>query len=232
MAPEAVNVNETDLKGHWERAWSGRPADRMSWFQAEPGLSLSMIEAAGPDPADAVIDIGGGASSLAGCLLARGFMDVTVLDLSGAALALARQALGREAGRVTWLEEDVTAFRPRRAYRLWHDRAVFHFLLDARDRERYADALRRALPPGGQAVIATFAVDGPRRCSGLDVVRYDADGIVEALGHGLQLVETRRERHRTPSGAVQAFSYFRLIRTNDDSQDRLQSPGGERTEEP
>ena len=225
-------MSEIDNKQHWERAWSERPADRMSWYQAEPRRSLAMIEDAGATPRDALIDIGGGASTLAGHLLARGFEDVTVLDLSRSALDSARRAMGRAADRVTWVEEDVTAFRPGRNYRLWHDRAVFHFLLEADDRERYAAALRRALLPGGQAIIATFASDGPRRCSGLEVVRYDAEGIVAALGDGLELVDTQPERHGTPNGTIQNFNYFRFIRANDDSSDPLQSVREEKSEEP
>lgn len=225
-------MSGTDRKQHWESAWSGRPADRMSWHQDRPGLSLAMIEDAGLAARDALIDIGGGASTLAGQLLARGYEDLTVLDLSRSALEAARRALGADADRVNWIEQDVTQFRPARSYRLWHDRAVFHFLLDPGDRERYGNALRQALPPGGQAVIATFAVDGPRRCSGLDVVRYDAEGIVAALGDGLELVDTQQEQHRTPAGALQAFSYFRFVRGSDHASDRLQSEDGEQAEEP
>lgn len=231
-APETVHVSGIDRKQHWEQAWSGRPAERMSWHQAEPTRSLAMIEDAGLAPGDALIDIGGGASTLAGHLLARGFEDVTVLDLSRSALDAARRAMGHAADQVTWVEEDVTAFRPGRNYQLWHDRAVFHFLLEADDRERYAAALRRALSPGGQAIIATFASDGPRQCSGLEVVRYDAEGIVAALGDGLELVDTQRERHGTPNGTIQNFSYFRFIRANDDSSDPLQSVREGKSEEP
>ena len=229
--PEAVYVSGIDRKQHWDRAWSGRPADRMSWHQDRPGRSLAMIEDAGLAAGDALVDIGGGASTLAGQLLARGYEDVTVLDVSSSALDVARRALGADADRVTWIEQDVTQFRPGRSYRLWHDRAVFHFLLGPADRQRYAFALRQALPPGGQAVIATFAIDGPPRCSGLDVVRYDAEGIVAALGDGLELVDTQHEQHRTPSGAVQAFSYFRFVRSSDHAPDRLQSEDGEQAEE-
>ena len=225
-------MNGTDRKQHWESAWSGRPADRMSWHQDRPGRSLAMIEDAELAAGDALIDIGGGASTLAGHLLDQGYEDVTVLDLSRSALEAAKRALGRDADRVNWIEQDVTNFRPSRSYRLWHDRAVFHFLLEPGDRERYATALRQALPPGGQAVIATFAIDGPLRCSGLDVVRYDAEAIVTALGDGLELVDTQPERHRTPAGAVQAFRYFRFVRSGDHASDRLQSGDGEQTQEP
>jgi hypothetical protein len=204
----------------------------MSWYQARPGRSLAMIEDAGCDRNHPVIDIGGGASTLASHLLARGYVDVTVLDVSRTALHAARRSLGRDADRVTWIEEDVTNFRPGRQYRLWHDRAVFHFLLGRGEQERYATALRQALSPGGQAIIATFAIDGPRRCSGLDVARHDAETIAAALGRGLELVDVQQERHGTPAGAEQQFSYFRFIRNDDRLPDGLQSTGEEQTEEP
>lgn len=224
-------MNAIDRKEHWERAWTARPADEVSWHQEEPTRSLAMIEDAGLVPADALIDVGGGASTLVDHLLARGHEDLTVLDLSRAALDQARRRLGREADRVNWIEADLLAFRPARTYRLWHDRAVFHFLLDAADRDRYAAVLRRALAPGGQAVIATFAIDGPERCSGLDVVRYDAAGLQAALGHGLELVDIQHEEHRTPAGNIQRFGFFRFIRSNTPAPERLQSSGDEQTEE-
>lgn len=224
-------MNVMDRKEHWERAWSARPADEVSWYQDEPARSLAMIEDAGLVPADAVIDVGGGASTLVDHLLRRGHEDLTVLDLSRAALDQARHRLGPKADRVDWIETDVLSFQPTRTYRLWHDRAVFHFLLDAKDRERYAAVLRRALTPGGQAVIATFAMDGPARCSGLDVVRYDAPGLLAALGQGLELVDVQEEEHRTPAGGIQRFGFFRFTRSDTPAPERLQSSGDEQTEE-
>jgi SAM-dependent methyltransferase len=159
---------------------------------------------------EAVIDVGGGSGRLAGALLDEGYRDVTILDVSSAALSLGKARLGAQARRVHWLDEDVTRFTPARRYRLWHDRAVFHFLVDAQDRRRYVRALRRALAGGGHAIIATFGVDGPERCSGLPVVRYDAKAMVAALGRGFTRRETLDETHLTPAGREQRFTWFRF----------------------
>jgi trans-aconitate methyltransferase len=205
-------MEENGRKAHWERVWSTRDDTATSWYQATPAVSLALIERAGAAPADPLIDVGGGASRLVDGLLDRGFSDLTVLDLSAAALDRARQRLGARAARVTWIEADVTAFRPARRYRLWHDRAVFHFLREAEDRARYVANLDRALAPDGQAVIATFAPDGPTRCSGLDIVRYDAAQLAAQLGPGWVLCEERAERHRTPAGGEQRFGFYRFAR--------------------
>ncbi len=205
---------ETDSKRHWERVWREKRPDEVSWHQREPALSLALIEAAGLAPATPAIDVGGGASPLVDALLARGWSDLTVLDISGAALAHARARLGEAARGVRWIEADVTGWTPEPGrYGLWHDRAVLHFLTAPEARARYAERLRAALRPGGWAVIATFAPDGPERCSGLPVRRYDAALLRETLGDGLELVEERRETHRTPAGAEQRFAWFLLRRT-------------------
>lgn len=201
-----------DRKHHWEKVYRDRPAAETSWHQAAPRLSLSMIGRAGIKAEDALIDIGGGASLLVDHLLDRGFSRVSVLDLSGAALQQARQRLGERARRVDWIEADVCDFCPDTVYRLWHDRAAFHFLTAAGDREKYVRNLRRALAPGGQAVIATFAPAGPPKCSGLDIVRYDSEGLMAELGPGFRLEEQAGEIHLTPAGREQAFNYFRLER--------------------
>jgi hypothetical protein len=159
-----------------------------------------------------VVDIGGGASPLAGQLVGRGFVDVTVLDLSEAALSAASERLGPLAARVTWLAQDVRTWSPGRAYGLWHDRAALHFLVDPLDRSRYRDVLERALGPAGSVVIATFAIDGPSTCSALPVHRYDTAGLGALLGPGFELVQERRRLHRTPRGAVQPFTWVALRR--------------------
>jgi trans-aconitate methyltransferase len=220
-------MDRDERKEHWERAWRAIEADAVSWYQAVPECSLAMIADAGIGPDEPVIDVGGGASLLIDHLLERGFVDLAVLDVSREALQRARCRLGARAARVEWIESDITAFEPTRPYRLWHDRAVFHFLTEAADRARYADTLRRALSPGGQAVIATFAPDGPRRCSGLEVVRHDAASLRTALGDGLELVDERAERHRTPSGGEQKFVYYRLVRRGAACADGLQSTAEE-----
>jgi SAM-dependent methyltransferase len=160
-----------------------------------------------------VIDVGGGDSRLADGLLTRGVTCITVLDVSGAALARARARLGPRSGLVNWIEADVTFDWIAPMADIWHDRAVFHFFTDADERRRYADRMRRALKPGGSAIIATFADDGPQRCSGLPVVRYSPDALSAELGAGFELRDAVREEHRTPSGGAQQFVYCRFVRT-------------------
>lgn len=205
-----MQINER--KQHWETAWAGKPHRELSWFQSVPTRSLELIERADIQKTEPVIDVGGGASPLAGCLLDAGFSDVTVLDVSGTALERSREDLGDRAARVNWIEADVTRFEPGRRYALWHDRATFHFLTDPTDRRRYAQALHAALRPGGQAIIATFAPGGPRKCSGLDIVQYDAERLAAELGSGMECCEERLEFHLTPGGKEQKFGFYRFRR--------------------
>lgn len=207
--------DRTRLRRHWDEKYRANGPEAVSWFQPRPDASLALIAASGEPPHAGVIDVGGGASTLVDALLAQGYAPLAVLDLSGAALALSRERLGATAESVDWIEADVTAFTPPRRFGIWHDRAVFHFLTAAVDRRRYLAALRRTLRPGGTAVIATFAPDGPRRCSGLDVVRYDRQRIVAELGPEFALEDVRRETHITPRGREQAFLWFRLRRTGE-----------------
>jgi len=202
----------SERKKHWETVYSQKAAPETSWYQREPTLSLAMIQNAQVGADEAIIDIGGGASLLTDSLLQSGYRDISVLDISGKALEQARKRLGPNAGRVRWIEEDVTRFRAERKYAVWHDRAAFHFLTDEDSRRRYRDALYRALGPGGQAIIAAFAPDGPRRCSGLDIVRYDADSLMAVLGDELILLEREREIHLTPQNREQRFGFYRLRR--------------------
>ena len=199
-------------KEHWEGVYAKRRPEEVSWYQAEPRVSLELIEAAALSQDAGVIDVGGGASVLVDRLLARGFRDVTVLDISGAALSTARERLGPDADGVRWLEEDLLSFAPARTWDLWHDRAVFHFLTDPAARVRYREALCRSVPPGGHVVMATFAPDGPLKCSGLETLRLSPQGIAGELGDGVRLVDERFEEHTTPAGAVQRFAYARLVR--------------------
>jgi trans-aconitate methyltransferase len=199
-----------ERRDHWNRVYETRTPDSVSWFQVRPALSLDMIAAASIRKDAGIIDVGGGASVLVDCLLERGYTNLAVLDLSGAALKVSRSRLGAKAAAVHWIEADVTSFEPPRRYALWHDRAVFHFLTDGRDRAGYKATLRKALQPDGAVIIATFAPDGPPKCSGLDVMRYDAEAIAAALGDEFQLHETRRETHVTPAEAEQRFNYFRF----------------------
>ena len=195
-----------DRAQHWDDTYVRRGTEGVSWFQAVPTTSLHLIDVLGIPPAAAVIDVGGGASSLVDRLVARGFTDLTVLDISDIALAAARARVGDRAP-VSWVHEDVLAWRPQRRFALWHDRAVFHFLVEPSDQQRYLATLRAALAPAGAAIIATFAPDGPDRCSGLPVARYSADDLSALLGDAFAVVEASREEHTTPTGALQPFTW-------------------------
>ena len=199
-----------DRKLHWEQVYTDKAVHETSWHQANPLPSLSMISAAASADTPSLIDIGGGASLLVDHLLGLGYRDLSVLDIAGAALAQARQRLGPAAAQVEWIESDVTKFEPERTWEIWHDRAAFHFLTDAADRRRYIAVLRRALAEDGQAIIAAFAPDGPSRCSGLEVVRYDAASLAAELGAGFVLREERSEAHRTPADREQRFGFYRF----------------------
>lgn len=198
---------------YWENVYSSKGEREVSWFQESPSPSIQLIELAGATPSSAVIDIGGGASRLVDALLDSGFKALTVLDLSEAALTAAKARLGDRAARITWLASDVTIWEPSRAYDLWHDRAAFHFLIEDHDRAAYVARLTRALNPGGHAIIATFAPEGPERCSGLPVERYDAARLGQTLGRSFQLVCSQRHEHATPRGSQQAFQYSVFLRT-------------------
>jgi SAM-dependent methyltransferase len=202
-----------DRKAHWEHVYAATQPDEVSWYQPEPTRSLELLAEAGVGPATAIIDVGGGDATLVDALLARGLGRVTVLDLSGAALARARARLGLLASEVEWREADVTrADLPAASYDVWHDRAVFHFLTDARDRRRYVDAAAEALRPGGTLVVATFAADGPTRCSGLEVARYTPEALAAEFGDRFTLVRGFGDVHRTPTGAEQRFTFVVLRR--------------------
>jgi len=202
----------SDRKLHWEKVYSDKPPGEVSWFQQEPHLSLRLIGNTQLEPGDAMIDVGGGASTLVDHLCTAGFTNIAVLDISSHALAHARLRLAERACNVDWYEEDVTGFEPPRQFCLWHDRAVFHFLTEKADRKKYIDVLRKALKPGGHLVIMAFALDGPKKCSGLDIVQYDTEKLNAELGKGFVLVETGHETHLTPMGNEQKFAYFRYTR--------------------
>ena len=199
-------------KAHWERIYSEKKPAEVSWYQAHPEYSLTMIEATGAGVDAGIIDVGGGASTLVDHLLAAGYRRLSVLDISPTAIAQARERLGVRANQVSWLEYDVTDYTPEHRFDIWHDRAVFHFLTAAEERTRYLATLKTALKPGGHAIIATFAEDGPAESSGLEVVCYNPESLSNAVGEGLHLVETRLERHRTPHGGSEDFIYCRFRR--------------------
>jgi 2-polyprenyl-3-methyl-5-hydroxy-6-metoxy-1,4-benzoquinol methylase len=206
-------MNDVNRKAHWEAVYATKGENEVSWFQENPAPSLELIALTRPTPRSAIIDIGGGASRLVDRLVAHGFGDVTVLDLSEAALASASARLGDSAKRVHWVTADVTQWHPAQAYDIWHDRAAFHFLTEPADRAAYVARLTQAIKPGGHAIIGTFALDGPEKCSGLSVNRYDAASLGEALGDGFELIDARPHQHVTPWNAVQRFQFcvFRRI---------------------
>lgn len=206
----------TGAKGgreHWDKAYAAKGEAQVSWFQEVPLQSLDLLRGLGLSSETSVIDIGGGASRLVDALLAEGVRDIAVLDLSQAALDLAQERLGAAAAQVEWIPADVTTWRPARTYDFWHDRAAFHFLTHPDDRRAYVDRLCAALAPGGHAVIATFAPDGPERCSGLPVMRYDAQALTGVLGPSFAFLEERRETHTTPWGSSQAFQFSAFLRS-------------------
>jgi SAM-dependent methyltransferase len=200
-------------QGHWSDLYRTRAVDEVSWYQPVPTVSLELIAEAGVHDGSAIIDVGGGASSLPEDLLRRGYRDLTVLDVAGPAIAAARRRLGDRADQVRWIEADLLQWRPDRRYDLWHDRAVFHFLTDQAERERYLQTLRAALAPTGAVVIGTFAADGPDHCSGLPTSRYDPDQLA-ARFPGFDLVTSRREQHHTPAGVRQPFTWTLLRRVS------------------
>lgn len=194
-------------QAHWNAAYDTRGETGVSWFQSSPTTSLELLEAEGITNEDAVIDVGGGASTLVDALVDGGYRDVTVLDVADVALALAAQRLGERASGVQWRCLDIRDWTPERTYDIWHDRAVFHFLTSDADRRHYVEALRQGLAPTGIALFGTFALDGPTHCSGLEVVRYDAASLAVTLGPSFAVTDLGREEHRTPQGATQHFQW-------------------------
>jgi SAM-dependent methyltransferase len=199
-------------KAHWEWIYENKDPTEVSWYQAAPELSLKLIDETGLGREAPIIDVGGGASQLAARLLDAGYSDVTVADISATALARAREAIGDRARAISWVEADVRDHDFGREYSLWHDRAVFHFMVDPDDRKLYLETLRRSLRPGGHVVIAGFGPDGPERCSGLPVARYDGLELAATLGDEYQLITAESEVHITPSDARQEFVYAHLRR--------------------
>ncbi len=203
----------TDPRKHWEAIYGSKTPREVSWYAPHLEVSLALVDALELSSGARIIDVGGGASTFVDDLLARGFRQVTVLDVSGRALAVARERLGARAETVGWLETDLFAAElPASGFELWHDRAVFHFLTREEDRLRYAERARRAVVPGGYVILGGFGPGGPQRCSGLDVHRLCAPQVCREFGNGFELAETRSHLHRTPWGAEQEFLYCLLRR--------------------
>lgn len=202
-------------KDHWETVYTTKATDAVSWFQEHADLSLDLIKATGVGRDAGIIDVGGGASKLIDDLLAAGYGDLTVLDLSAAALQAARQRLGMKENKVQWIEADITQVGlPAKRYDVWHDRAVFHFLTTQKQRDAYVRTVFNAVKPGGHVIVATFAEDGPLQCSGLPVMRYRADELHDEFGDAFTLMKHQKEEHHTPLGTVQQFVYCYCRRVN------------------
>lgn len=200
-------MERPDRQAHWEHVYVTKGENEVSWFQQDPAPSLELIAQVGATHKSPIVDIGGGASRLVDHLVEEGFEDITVLDLSGAALEAARQRMGAGGDRVHWIVADVTAWEPAKAYDVWHDRAAFHFLTEENDRAAYVACLTQAVKAGGHAIIATFALDGPEKCSGLPVARYESTGLAQVLGAKFRLIDSRRHEHATPWGSPQMFQF-------------------------
>jgi SAM-dependent methyltransferase len=203
-----MNAASADTEKHWEGVYRSKQATEVSWYRPHLDVSLRLIEAAAPQRDARIIDVGAGESTLVDDLLACGYTKPSAIDISSVALDVARARLGERGRDVAWLHGDILAYPfERHAYDVWHDRAVFHFLVDAHDRAAYVRQVMHALRPGGHAIVATFGPEGPRRCSGLDVVRYAPDELQSEFGGAFRLVEHLTELHRTPAGTTQQFTY-------------------------
>lgn len=197
-------------KNHWEDVYSTKPACAVSWYQEHPELSLKLIHRTKLPNTAAIIDVGGGASTLVDDLVHLGYSDISVLDISRAALDLAKARVPSQ--NINWIEGDITKIAlPESRYDIWHDRAVFHFLTEAEDRRLYVELLEKTLRPNGHVIMATFSETGPEKCSGLEVKRYSAEKLQKELGQGFKLVKHLFESHQTPFGSEQNFIYCHFI---------------------
>lgn len=200
---------------HWDKTYADKAPEQVSWYRPHLDYSVAVIERAVPDRGAAIVDIGGGASTLVDDLLMRGYSNLTVLDVSPMALEKAKARLGTLARSVSWLEGDITTIElPPATFAFWHDRAVFHFLREEVDRARYVATLRRCVLEGGHVLIGTFGPDGPERCSGLEVVRYSVERLSAQFGEGFEEVERQKETHVTPLGRTQQFVYWHARRVH------------------
>ena len=204
-----------DVAGHWAEVYARRAPEEVSWYEPQPTRSLELVRACGVALDAAIIDVGGGTSGLAAALVAEGYRDVTVADISASALARAEERAGASARHVQWLQADVRRHEFARRYEVWHDRAVFHFMVTAEDRDGYLSVLRRTLRPDGHLLLFTFGPQGPEQCSGLPTARYDVRGLAAVLGEEFEEVTSGLEDHLTPSGATQQFLFARFRRSSD-----------------
>jgi len=205
-------MTASDRQSHWQTVYLTKGEQQVSWSQADPQPSLRLIESVATSREASIVDVGGGASRLVDALLQSGFHALTVLDLSAAALASARERIGAAGDAVCWVAGDATVWQPQQAFDIWHDRAAFHFLVAEMDRTAYLDRLHRGVRAGGHAVIGTFALDGPEKCSGLPVQRYDSATLSQTIGPAFELIAEVPHQHVTPWGATQSFQFSVLRR--------------------
>lgn len=201
-----------DKKAHWEKVYDSKSPLEVSWHQAEPTISLQLIRNTRISLDQPVIDIGGGASTLVDHLCAENYSNIGVLDISAKALSYAQERLGSRASKIEWYEEDITSFNPPHPFSVWHDRAVFHFLTEESDRKNYIKTMKQSLKPNGHLIIAAFAIGGPEKCSGLDIVQYNAEKLSAEIGKNFDLIEQISEVHVTPGNQQQNFLYFHFIK--------------------
>ena len=209
---QAGGCQHPGWKDHWEQLYADKKPAEVSWYQAHPQHSLSLIGDTGIGTAASIIDVGGGASTLVDHLLTTGYRDITILDIARTAIERTQQRLADRSQQVTWVEGNITGYTPGQRFDIWHDRAVFHYLTLEHDRNCYLETLNKALKADGQVIIATFSDSGPSHCSGLEVVRYSPTSLSHALGSPFRLVETLTEEHHTPNGGLQQFVYCRFCR--------------------
>ena len=208
-----ITKTQMNKKDHWENIYKDKSPLEVSWYQQQPVISLALIKKLTQNNTDYIIDVGGGASTLSDFLLKDGFNNITVLDLSSNALAHAKQRLGDKSVFIEWKVEDVTNFVPTHKYDIWHDRAVFHFLTTKEEREKYKRVLVSSVKTGGSVIIAAFSMGGPTKCSGLDIVQYDAVKLKNELGKKFTFCEERHEKHITPANKEQKFGYYVFTKT-------------------
>jgi SAM-dependent methyltransferase len=205
-------VDNIDRQAHWQNVYATKAEKEVSWFQENPAPSLDLIAASGISTDVEIIDVGGGTSRLVDRLIEKSYRKITILDLSAIALGATKIRLGLLGENVTWIVADVTSWEPSNTYDLWHDRAAFHFLTKPTDRDFYVERLKAALRPGGQAIIATFAWDGPEKCSELPIVRYDPEELASVLGSAFRLIDSLQHEHLSPGGTTQLFQFSRFLK--------------------
>ena len=201
-----------DRKTHWRNVYQEKSHLCVSWYQNDPKLSLELILSTQLERNEAIIDVGGGSSVLVDNLIEESFSNLSVLDISGNAIAIAKKRLGDSAKNIEWFDSDITKFDAPKKFALWHDRALFHFLTDPSDRENYMKVLNNALRPKGHLIIATFAVGGPEKCSGLEIIQYNSEKMIAELGDNFEFIQERKEVHITPSNKKQKFIYFHFLK--------------------